>query len=245
MAGPRQSIPPVGRVHPGVKGCGPTKRSHVMATSSESAALHWIRSGAEAAPGDVPGGKRHGGPGDGRDGQRLVLQEGGQPRGYSPQDQIRFAVNALVIARAEEAGARQVLSHRVPRWCRRCANLGRWRHKPARPHGTDRAGGPAHAAKTWCRGFKAGLMGTPLQAAQRIGVLRAVGVNLVRRAFLDFIQTVEAFGRDVVPRIRARVPANRGESMKLMAVSGSFTPHARTAQLLDVRRSAVGPVPAR
>ncbi|MDA8200225.1 MAG: hypothetical protein M0Z54_12525 [Thermaerobacter sp.] len=88
-------------------------------------------------------------------------------------------------------------------------------------------------------------MGTPLQAAQRIGVLRAVGVNLVRRAFLDFIQTVEAFGRDVVPRIRARVPANRGESMKLMAVSGSFTPHARTAQLLDVRRSAVGPVPAR
>ncbi|GAA3657895.1 dimethylsulfone monooxygenase SfnG [Microbacterium marinilacus] len=51
-------------------------------------------------------------------------------------------------------------------------------------------------------GFRAGLIGTPEQVAERIVLLKKVGVNLVLTGYLHFQEEVEAFGRDVLPIVR-------------------------------------------
>ena len=52
-------------------------------------------------------------------------------------------------------------------------------------------------------GFKTGLIGTPQQIAERIQELDAIGVDLVLTAYLHFIEEIEAFGREVIPLVRA------------------------------------------
>jgi FMNH2-dependent dimethyl sulfone monooxygenase len=52
-------------------------------------------------------------------------------------------------------------------------------------------------------GFKTGLIGTPSQIAARIQELDAIGVDLVLTGYLHFIEEVEAFGKEVIPLVRA------------------------------------------
>jgi FMNH2-dependent dimethyl sulfone monooxygenase len=52
-------------------------------------------------------------------------------------------------------------------------------------------------------GFKTGLIGTPEQIAKRIQELDAIGVDLVLTAYLHFIEEIDAFGRQIIPLVRA------------------------------------------
>jgi FMNH2-dependent dimethyl sulfone monooxygenase len=52
-------------------------------------------------------------------------------------------------------------------------------------------------------GFKTGLIGTPAQIAERIQQLDAIGVDLVLTAYLHFIEEIDAFGRQIIPLVRA------------------------------------------
>ena len=51
-------------------------------------------------------------------------------------------------------------------------------------------------------GFRANLIGTPQQIAERIVELKSAGVDLVLAGFLHFIEEVEYFGKRVLPLVR-------------------------------------------
>ena len=133
---------------------------------------------------------------------------------FGRQDQIRFAVNAFVIARPQEADARQVLTDIVSHADVDAVHGFGEAVRQAGQATRDGQGMWAHSRfedlVQYNDGFKTGLIGTPDQVAERIGALKAVGVDLVLCGFLHFIEEVEAFGRDVVPRIRA-LPSHGAE----------------------------------
>ena len=59
-------------------------------------------------------------------------------------------------------------------------------------------------------GFRTGLIGTPEQVAERIQAYHAIGVDSILCGFLDFPTELPAFGRSVIPLVRA-LPSRRGE----------------------------------
>jgi FMNH2-dependent dimethyl sulfone monooxygenase len=119
---------------------------------------------------------------------------------------VKFGVNAFVIARETEAEARQVLADIVGQ-----ANV-----EAVHAFGDAvRQAGQASQEKQgmWANskfedlvqyndGFKTGLIGTPLQIAERIIALKSIGVDLVLTGYLHFIEEVEFFGQRVMPLVR-------------------------------------------
>ena len=59
-------------------------------------------------------------------------------------------------------------------------------------------------------GFKTKLIGTPAQIADRILLLKSLGVDILLTAFLHYDEEIEAFGRDVIPLIRKAEKDGRG-----------------------------------
>jgi FMNH2-dependent dimethyl sulfone monooxygenase len=119
---------------------------------------------------------------------------------------VKIGVNAFVIARDTEEEARQVLDDII-----------RHAHVEAVHAFGDavRQAGAASPEKqgNWATstfedlvqyndGFRTNLIGTPQQIAERIVALKAIGVDLVLTGFLHFIEEVEYFGREVLPRVR-------------------------------------------
>ncbi|WP_027818047.1 dimethylsulfone monooxygenase SfnG [Paraburkholderia bannensis] len=119
---------------------------------------------------------------------------------------VRIGVNAFVIARDTEEEARAVLDDIV-----RNAHV---EAVQAFGHAAKEAGkaspeGEGNWAKStfedlvqYNDGFRTNLIGTPLQIAQRIVALKAIGVDLVLAGFLHFIEEVEYFGKKVLPLVR-------------------------------------------
>lgn len=60
-------------------------------------------------------------------------------------------------------------------------------------------------------GFKTKLIGTKEQVAERIVLLKSLGVNLVLTAFLHYEDEIEQFGRDVLPLVRQLESEGRGK----------------------------------
>lgn len=60
-------------------------------------------------------------------------------------------------------------------------------------------------------GFKTKLIGTREQVAERIVLLKSLGVNLVLTAFLHYEDEVEQFGREVLPLVRQLESKGRGK----------------------------------
>ncbi len=203
VAGPRRTIPPVGKVPPGLKGAVDRRGAHILRRLlSDPRSSAGAEALAEADPGYFSRRQLPGGPADGRDG--YVMNE----------DTLRFAVNASVSARPLPGPD----GHRVPRRRRsgvwvwggghasRSGHTGRtsrWAH----PHWEDRV--------QYHGGVQTGRIGTPQPGAKRIGTLPAVGVDLVRCGFLHLIGVIGEVGvcrGGAVPRIRAprprRTPVN-------------------------------------
>lgn len=128
-------------------------------------------------------------------------------RQHGRDGQVKFAVNAFVIARPGEAEARQVLADIVAHADTEAVHGFGEAVKQAGQATRDRQGMWAHSRfedlVQYNDGFKTGLIGTPTQIAERIQALEAVGVDLVLCGFLHFIEEVEAFGREVIPLVRA------------------------------------------
>jgi FMNH2-dependent dimethyl sulfone monooxygenase len=125
--------------------------------------------------------------------------------------QVRFGLNAFIIARDTESEARQVLRDIIA-------------HADVEAvHGfgeaVKQAGKSTHEKEgMWATsgfedlvqyndGFRTGLIGTPAQIAERIAEYKAVGVNLVLGGFLHYLEDVEYFGKHVVPLVREREAA--------------------------------------
>lgn len=119
---------------------------------------------------------------------------------------VRIGVNAFVIARDTEEEAKAVLDDII-----------RHAHVEAvhafgdavKQAGKASPEGEGNWAKStfedlvqYNDGFRTNLIGTPLQIAQRIVALKAIGVDLVLTGFLHFIEEVEYFGEKVLPLVR-------------------------------------------
>lgn len=119
---------------------------------------------------------------------------------------VKIGVNAFIIARDTEEEARAVLSEIIEK-----ANPDAVQGfaSEAKSAGAASPEGEGNWAKStfedlvqYNDGFKTNLIGTPLQIAERIVELKAVGVDLVLSAFLHFQEEVAYFGEKVLPLVR-------------------------------------------
>ena len=120
---------------------------------------------------------------------------------------VKIGVNAFAVVRDTEEEARGVVAEIIDQ-----ANPDAVR---AFGHEVKNAGkaspeGEGNWAKSsfedlvqYNDGFRTNLIGTPEQVAERIVALKAIGVDLVLLGFLHFQEEVEAFGKRVLPLVRA------------------------------------------
>lgn len=119
---------------------------------------------------------------------------------------VKIGVNAFVIARDTEEQARAVLQDIIDNADVDAVNAF---GDAAKQAGKSSIEGEGNWAKStfedlvqYNDGFKTNLIGTPQQIAERIVVLKALGVDLVLAGFLHFQEEVEYFGQRVLPLVR-------------------------------------------
>lgn len=120
--------------------------------------------------------------------------------------QVKIGVNAFVIVRDTEEEAQAVLQEIIDHANPEAVNAF---GDATRQAGAASPEGEGNWAKStfedlvqYNDGFKANLIGTPQQVAERIVALKQVGVDLILTGFLHFIEEVEYFGEKVVPLVR-------------------------------------------
>lgn len=120
--------------------------------------------------------------------------------------EVKVGVNAFIIARDTEAGAREVLREIVakanPEAVKAFGDAAR-QAGAASPEGKGNwADSSFEDLVQYNDGFKPNLIGTPEQVAERIVALKAEGVDLVLAGFLHVQEEVEYFGQRVLPLVR-------------------------------------------
>ncbi len=119
---------------------------------------------------------------------------------------VRIGVNAFVIARDTEEQARQVLKDIIEHAHVDAVHAFGAAAKQAGQASPEGEGNWATSGfedlVQYNDGFRTNLIGTPQQIAERIVALKRIGVDLVLAGFLHFIEEVEYFGREVLPRVR-------------------------------------------
>lgn len=122
------------------------------------------------------------------------------------QHQVKIGVNAFIIARDTQEEAQAVLQEIIDQANIEAVNAF---GDATREAGAASPEGEGNWAKStfddliqYNDGFKTNLIGTPLQIAERIVALKAVGVDLILSGFLHFIEEVEYFGQNVLPLVR-------------------------------------------
>ncbi|MBE7198098.1 MAG: dimethyl sulfone monooxygenase SfnG [Parafilimonas terrae] len=133
----------------------------------------------------------------------------------------KIGVNAFVIARETEEEARAVLDDIVAQadpaavkaFGHEVKNAGK-----ASPEGEGNwAKSTFEDLVQYNDGFRSNLIGTPDQIAQRILALKDAGADLILLGFLHFQEDVAAFGRDILPRVRALEAARAAEPAAVAA----------------------------
>jgi FMNH2-dependent dimethyl sulfone monooxygenase len=132
--------------------------------------------------------------------------------GNSDPNEIRFGLNAFVIARPTEDEAKDTLREIIANADREAVEGFRSQVKHAGQASPEKQGMWAESTfedlVQYNDGFKTGLIGTPEQVAERIAAYDAVGVDLILCGFLHFTDDLPAFGQDVIPAVRA-LPSRR------------------------------------
>ena len=120
--------------------------------------------------------------------------------------QVRFGVNAFILARDTEEEAHAVLREIIQKADREAVDGFGEAVKQAGKSSPDGKGMWANSKfddlVQYNDGFKTGLVGTPLQIAEKIVALKGLGVNLVLGGFLHYLEEVEYFGKRVLPLVR-------------------------------------------
>lgn len=130
-------------------------------------------------------------------------------------DQVKFALNGFVIARKTEAEAIRVLQE----------IQGKANKEAVEAFGDAvQNAGASTANKTgmWANskfedlvqyndGFKTKLIGTPEQIADRILLLKSLGVSILLVAFLHYDEEIQQFGEQVLPLVRKLEAEGRGK----------------------------------
>ena len=130
------------------------------------------------------------------------------------EGQVRFAVNGFVIVRDTEEEAVQVLREIQGKADAEAVNAFRDAVQQAGASTKDKTGMWANSEFAdlvqYNDGFKTKLIGTAEQVADRILLLKSLGVNLVLTAFLHYDEEIELFGKTVLPLVRRLEKQGRG-----------------------------------
>lgn len=128
---------------------------------------------------------------------------------------MRFGVNGFVIVRDTEAEAFQVLRDIQGAADKEAVNAFHDAVQQAGASTSNKKGMWADSKfddlVQYNDGFKTKLIGTVEQIADRILLLKSIGVNLVLTAFLHYDAEIERFGKEVIPLVRKLEAEGRGK----------------------------------
>ncbi|KAL9612089.1 MAG: hypothetical protein Q9167_003311 [Letrouitia subvulpina] len=148
---------------------------------------------------------------------------------------VKFAVNGFVIARETEAEAVRVLQEIQGKADKEAVEVFGDEVKNAGSSTANKTGKPIlfleiiqparsnEKAGMWANskfedlvqyndGFKTKLIGTPQQIADRILLLKSLGVDIVLLAFLHYDDEIQSFGEQVLPLVRKLEAEGRGKN---------------------------------
>lgn len=126
--------------------------------------------------------------------------------GRVPGRDIRFGLNAFIVARETEAEAREVVQEIIEKADTEAVEGFGAAVKQAGQSTSDGRGmwqdSDFKDLVQYNDGFRTGLIGTPEQVARRIVEYRKLGVGLILGGFLHFQEEIDYFGREVLPIVR-------------------------------------------
>ncbi|KAL3419900.1 luciferase family protein [Phlyctema vagabunda] len=129
---------------------------------------------------------------------------------------IHFAVNGFVIVKDTEEEAIQLLQEIQGKADRDAVNAFGDAVKQAGSSTGDKKGMWASSRfedlVQYNDGFKTKLIGTKEQIADRILLLKSLGIDIVLVAFLHYDEDIEIFGREILPLVRKLEAEGRGKN---------------------------------
>ncbi|KAF6837197.1 luciferase- subgroup [Colletotrichum plurivorum] len=132
------------------------------------------------------------------------------------EGELRFAVNGFVIVRETEEEAVRVLREIQGKADAEAVGAFRDAVQQAGASTANKTGMWADSTfddlVQYNDGFKTKLIGTKEQVAERLVLLKSLGINLVLTAFLHYDDEIEQFGRDVLPLVRQYEKEGRGKN---------------------------------
>lgn len=133
-------------------------------------------------------------------------------------DQVRFALNAFVIARDTEAEAVRVLEEIQGKANKEAVEAFGDAVKNAGASTSNKTGMWADSKfedlVQYNDGFKTKLIGTPEQIADRILLLKSLGVSIILTAYLHYDEEIQRFGDQVLPLVRKLEAEGRGKDVE-------------------------------
>ena len=131
------------------------------------------------------------------------------------EGQCGFALNAFVICRETEEEAIRVLQEIQGKADAEAVEGFRQQVQNAGSSTGNKSGMWANSKfedlVQYNDGFKTKLIGTKEQIAERIVLLKSLGVNIILTAFLHYDEEIEQFGREVLPLVRELEKQGRGK----------------------------------
>jgi alkanesulfonate monooxygenase len=131
------------------------------------------------------------------------------------ENEVRFAVNGFVIVRDTEEEAVRVLQEIQGKADKEAVDAFRDAVQQAGASTSNKKGMWANSKFNdlvqYNDGFKTKLVGTKEQIADRILLLKSLGVNLLLTAFLHYDEEIERFGKEVIPLVRELEKEGRGK----------------------------------
>ncbi|KAF7913895.1 uncharacterized protein EAF01_000301 [Botrytis porri] len=132
------------------------------------------------------------------------------------EDKIHFAVNGFAIVKETEEEAIQLLSEIQGKADREAVNAFSGATKQAGSSTGDKKGMWADSTfedlVQYNDGFKTKLIGTAEQIADRILLLKSLGIDIVLIAFLHYEDDIQNFGEKVLPLVRKLERKGRGKN---------------------------------
>ncbi|TKA58755.1 hypothetical protein B0A55_12635 [Friedmanniomyces simplex] len=140
---------------------------------------------------------------------------------HGREGQVKFALNGFVICRDTEAEAIRVLQEIQGKADRAAVEGFRQQVQNAGASTSNKDGMWAESKfedlVQYNDGFKTKLIGTREQIAERICLLKSLGVEILLTAFLHYEEEIERFGREVLPLVREMEGRGRGRDVEFEA----------------------------
>ncbi|KPI40906.1 Alkanesulfonate monooxygenase [Cyphellophora attinorum] len=134
------------------------------------------------------------------------------------EHEVKFALNAFVIVRDTEAEAIHVLQEIQGKADAEAVEAFRKEVQNAGASTSNKTGMWANSKfedlVQYNDGFKTKLIGTKEQIADRILLLKSLGVSILLTAFLHYDEEIERFGTEVIPLVRKLEGEGRGKDQE-------------------------------